>query len=122
MNIPDAWRAYAETVNSIAAETPEVEDAFTAGAERAEKEARSHLLTELRWLAAARAEYCHIDHTDVRAYLDASDMEQHIHQEHAVVEGVADILDGTNDGMGWLPSWRWDDWEALRSGSEGETR
>jgi hypothetical protein len=82
------------------------------------KKARKKVIRELRWLAAARAEYCHIDHDSVQAYLDASQTQKYIHHEHTSAEMLANILAGTNDGMGWLPSWRWDEWADIRDEKE----
>lgn len=27
---------------------------------------------------------------------------------------LADVVEGSNDARGWLPSWRWDEWEERR--------
>jgi hypothetical protein len=52
-------------------------------------------LERLEWLLDARAEY---SHPDVQAEVE-------------VGRHLLSILRGENDGKGWLPSWRWDDWE-----------
>ena len=62
-------------------------DTFEAGYRRA--------IEDIRWLASARDDY---DDAGVREHTDTARL-------------VADILASDNDGYGWLPSWRWDEWE-----------
>lgn len=69
----------------------------------------------LTWLASARREYCHLKHdergvADIHEYWEASEMIRALHSEHQTAEGLARILSAQDDGAGWLPSWRWDDW------------
>lgn len=63
------------------------ENKFEAGYMRA--------VADIRWLASARDDY---DDPGVREHTDVARL-------------VADILTSQNDGYGWLPSWRWDEWE-----------
>jgi hypothetical protein len=63
------------------------DDTFEAGYRRA--------IEDIRWLALARDDY---DDPRVREHTDAARL-------------VADILASDNEGYGWLPSWRWDEWE-----------
>lgn len=92
--------------------------------ERVRAEERERLIGNLRWLAKSRAEYCRLPHADedaaIRAYHESSRLMQVLHDEHTTAEAIADLLDGSNDGMGWLPSWRWDEWRAIRAVSEQE--
>jgi len=53
-------------------------------------------IADLRWLADRRDEYTHVA------------------EEVGAVCLVAAILDGKNDAVGWLPSWRWDEWAARK--------
>lgn len=71
---------------------------------------RARAVADIRWLAASRARYCHIDHDDAGAWHRAIEPERWVHTEHTAAEHVADMLEGSNDGFGWNPSWVWDDW------------
>lgn len=51
----------------------------------------AHAVSQMRRLADARADYSG----------------EEIEFQVATVRNVADIIEGTNDGAGWLPSWRW---------------
>lgn len=63
------------------------DNTFEAGYRRA--------VEDIRWLADARDDYAD---PNVREHTDVARL-------------VADILSGKNEGYGWLPSWRWDEWE-----------
>jgi hypothetical protein len=83
----------------------------------------STIIEDIRWLAAARQEYCHLNHKDdgptPSEYWEASEMERALHHEHQTAEGVARILDG-GEAWGWLPSWKEPEWE--RRQAEREAR
>jgi len=99
------------------------EDAFVAGALWAWRARGEADAEAVRWLAKARAEYCHLPHEDQRALINSiiegDRGTQALHTQHETAEQIADMLDGSNDGMGWLPSWRWDEWAAIRALDEG---
>lgn len=82
---------------------------------RQERAIRRQVATELRQLGAWRREYCHACPKDAGDYHQLKPMELAIHEEHATADWLADIVEGKNDAMGWLPSWRWDDWTKLRN-------
>lgn len=75
---------------------------------------RAKIVADLRFLAAARKDYCQ------RCPEHQGDMHEMgptalaVHEDHSAAAWLADILEGTNDAKGWLPSWRWDDWEWRR--------
>ena len=58
----------------------------------------------IRWLAEARGQY---------SPPEGSDAEKYIKRELETAHHLADILDGTNEGWGWLPSWRWEEFSSL---------
>lgn len=73
---------------------------------------RMKMIADLRFLAAARKEYCP---GCPKTQSDMAAMNQIalcIHEEHVTAAMLADILEGTNTAHGWLPSWRWDAWNA----------
>jgi hypothetical protein len=78
-------------------------------------EARAEVVAELRLLAAARKDYCHRcpEHQGDMAAMSPTDLG--VHDNHATAEWLADIIEGTNAGHGWLPSWRWDEWPNTRT-------
>lgn len=69
---------------------------------------------KLRWLADARAEYVSGPFETVNGYFALPDAERAIAREVLAARQLADILEGVNDGCGWLPSWKWDDWEEIK--------
>jgi hypothetical protein len=87
--------------------------------ERVRTEERERLIGNLRWLAKSRAEYCRLPHGDedvtIRAYHESTRPIQVLHDEHTIAESLADVLGGSDDYLGWLPSWRWDEWLAIRA-------
>lgn len=115
----DVWRATAEAM--LAAVAPLIEqdtrERLVAAAARAvEREGcedpRAKIVSDLRWLAAARKEYC------LRCPEHQGDMQAMgptalaVHDDHDAAERLAGIVEGTHSARGWLPSWRWDEWEA----------
>lgn len=70
------------------------------------EEARQRIINELRWLADKRDEY-------------STDMLPQIHEQAQTARQLADILERKTpvvdggEGWGWLPSWRWDEWDAM---------
>lgn len=107
---------YAWKSESIAAATSYLEGQaqFDRMLATVRAEVKADVVAQLRWLAAARAEY---DHIPEGGYHSATASDQLVHHEHRGVSGVADILEGISDGMGWLPSWRWDEWQVMRDGA-----
>lgn len=74
------------------------------------RDARAAIVSELRWLAKAREEYQTpvfpgIEREVHTAYLLADILER----RHPVADG--------GQGFGWLPSWRWDEWDQMGSSS-----
>lgn len=61
------------------------------------------VLDAIRWLADARDQYSG----------------EEIRSQTSSVRLVADIIDGTNRGTGWLPSWLWDAWSKRREALAG---
>jgi hypothetical protein len=66
-------------------------EGYDAGYQRA--------IADIRWLADARDEY------------DSEAVRPNTH----TARHIADILEGTNDAFGWLPSWKWDGWDERRN-------
>lgn len=58
----------------------------------------------IRWLAEARGQY---------SPPEGSDAEKYIQRELETAHHLADILDGKDEGWGWLPSWRWEEFSSL---------
>lgn len=72
-------------------------------------------IADTKWLAEARAQYSSFRETgNVADYFALSEPERAIHNQVVTARQVADLLSGDDDGMGWLPSWLWEDWEARR--------
>lgn len=71
---------------------------------------------KLRWLADARAEYVDGPFETVEQFHSLSPTMQIIAREVIITRMLADILEGKNDAEFWLPSWKWDDWDALKNG------
>lgn len=70
---------------------------------------------DVRWLAEARAQYSSFRETgNVAEYRALSEPEQAIHNQVVTARQVGDLLTGDDDGMGWLPSWLWDEWAERR--------
>lgn len=70
----------------------------------------------LRFLAAARREYFHGSEPETSTDLDRMDSAQlMIWTQVRSAEQLANIIEGTDDAKGWLPSWRWSEWESLSS-------
>lgn len=70
---------------------------------------RQLLAAELRRLGEYRRDYCRCPKT-APDYYQMDPMALAVHEEHATAEWLADIVEGVNDGRGWMPSWRWGDW------------
>lgn len=77
---------------------------------------RARIVEQLRFLADARKDYCHSCPQSADAYHTMDAMALAVHEEHAAASWLADIIEGTNTGQGWLPSWRWLEWKELREG------
>ena len=79
-------------------------------------------IDDIRWLAAARAEYVSATGLPTaEEYHELSHVERRVYEEVTAAEHVADILAGTNDGAGWLPSWKWDTWRERTAHGESTT-
>lgn len=73
-------------------------------------------IDDARWLAEARAGYSSFRETKNAAeFFALSDPERAIHTQVVTARQIADLLAGDDDGMGWLPSWKWDEWEERRA-------
>jgi hypothetical protein len=82
---------------------------------------RTALVADLRFLAASRAEYCRScpkSQADMHAM---SVPELAVHEEHKAAEWLANIIENDTGAPGWLPSWRWGEWEARRRGNSNGT-
>jgi hypothetical protein len=73
---------------------------------------RKQVAEDLRFLAAARKDYCARCPEHQGDMHEMGNMALAIHEEHMSASWLADIIDGKNDAKGWLPSWRWDEWKA----------
>lgn len=82
---------------------------------RVERAIRRAVAEELRQLGEWRREYCRSCPQTAADYHAMDPMALSVHEEHATAAWLADIVEGKNDAMGWLPSWRWDDWTKLRA-------
>ena len=76
----------------------------------------STMIEDLRWLADMRARNLSGDARKmydgmVGSYWSLSPYEQALYSEATSVRHAADIVNGENDGEGWLHSWLWEDWE-----------
>lgn len=76
---------------------------------------------KLRWLADARAEYVDGPFSTVDEFHRLSPTMQSIAREVMTVRLAADMLDGINDAFGWLPSWKWDEWDQVTQPTEPQT-
>lgn len=72
----------------------------------------------LRWLADARAAYVDGPFSTVDEFFRLTLTMQSIAREVMTVRLAADMLDGTNDACGWLPSWKWDEWAEMVTESD----
>lgn len=81
----------------------------------------SKAVEQLRFLADARKAYCHRCPANQEEAQGLSWQDLAVHEEHATAAWLAEILEGGNDGKGWLPSPLWSDWEALRRGTSNAT-
>lgn len=79
---------------------------------------RRQVAEELRQLGEWRREYCHACPQSQGDYHAMDPMALAVHEEHETARWLADIVEGKNDAMGWLPSWRWGEWTALRGSKE----
>jgi hypothetical protein len=75
---------------------------------------RAKIVADLRWLAAARKEYCQRCPDDEGEMRVMTPTELAVHSDHEAAEQLAGIIEGVNSARGWLPSWLWDEWEARR--------
>lgn len=73
---------------------------------------RAQIVADLRYLATARKDYCNRCPEHQGDMMQMTPTEVGVHDGHATASWLADIIAGANDAKGWLPSWRWDEWEA----------
>lgn len=76
----------------------------------------STIIEDLQWLADSRARYLGAEahamyNGTVGSFWSLPPAEQAVYAESTGARHAADIVVGENDGMGWLPSWLWDDWD-----------
>jgi hypothetical protein len=71
---------------------------------------RAAAIAEVRFLAEARAAYGHLS-SGLSTCKSENDLA--IDLQVNSVNLIADILDGRDDAKGWLPSWKWDDFDIL---------
>jgi hypothetical protein len=71
-------------------------------------------IADLRHLADARAAYVHFDMDAVRHWDQLTSSDRTLMTQVQTTRQLASILDGTDDARGWLPSWRWDEWDERR--------
>ena len=91
-------------------ETPEHSVDYDAG-RQAERE---RIVAQLRFLSSARREYFHGTEPEHSGDLDTMKAGDLLVWCEAKTAGqLADVLAGDNDAKGWLPSWRWSEWESL---------
>lgn len=79
---------------------------------------RQQIAAELRKLGEYRREYCHSCPQTAADYHAMDPIALAVHEEHTTAGWLADIVEGTNDAKGWLPSWRWDDWATFTGSKE----
>jgi hypothetical protein len=72
------------------------------------------IVAQLRFLAAARRDYCHSCPQTATDFHKMDAMALAVHEEHESASWLASIIEGSNDARGWLPSWRWSEWEDKR--------
>jgi len=78
---------------------------------------RAQIVKELRFLATSRRDYCYACPKTVEEFYQLRPQELGVHEEHIAADWLADIIEGKNDARGWLPSWRWGEWDAVREAS-----
>jgi hypothetical protein len=88
-------------------------------------------IEDLRWLTAQRGTYGGDGgvaklHGTQFSLITQPQMTQWLYCEYTAGRHLADILAGINDGMGWLPSSKWDEWQGRKPASvpgnaEGES-
>jgi hypothetical protein len=72
-------------------------------------------IADMRWLADRRDEYGGPRNVEnVQDYFALSDIDRRLYDEVKNVRHVVDIIDGDNDGYGWLPSWHWEAWDGRK--------
>lgn len=79
---------------------------------RSAEDLRAKIVSDLRYLAEARKDYCGRCPEHQGDMMQMTPTEMGVHDGHATAAWLADIVEGSNDAKGWLPSWRWDEWEA----------
>jgi hypothetical protein len=91
------------------------ETASKVALELGRRESRGSIVADLRFLAEARKDYCHRCPETQNEMRDMGPSALGVHDGHATASWLADIIEGSNDAMGWLPSWRWDEWTERRN-------
>lgn len=72
-------------------------------------------------LAEGRAEYFHGKEPEHQGDLRSMRFDELIlWSEREAARQIRDIIAGTNDGKGWMPSWRWDELERALARVRGE--
>lgn len=102
----------------LAARAEEARMRMVEAAKRAvesEDDPRAAIVSDLRFLAEARKDYCHRCPEHQGDMNEMGPMALAVHEEHATALWLADIVEGTNTARGWLPSWRWSEWTARQS-------
>jgi hypothetical protein len=79
------------------------------------EDTRAAIISDLRWLAEARKEYCQRCPEHQGDMHDMGPTALAVHDDHDAAERLADIIEGTNEAKGWLPSWRWDEWRSRQA-------
>lgn len=74
-------------------------------------QARHDVAEDLRFLALARADYDQGNAPDP-AEMDETQKAACIRAEHVACGWLAGIIELSKSPAGWLPSWRWSEWEA----------
>lgn len=75
---------------------------------------REQVVRLLSLLADGRAEYFHGKEPEHQGDLRAMRFDELIiYAEREAARHIRDIVAGDNDGRGWMPSWRWDDLDAV---------
>lgn len=69
---------------------------------------RARVIAELRWLADARKEYETVTFPEIARQVHTA---RHLAD---ILERRTPVADG-GEGFGWLPSWRWDEWDQMDS-------
>lgn len=69
---------------------------------------RAHVLREIEWLMSARLDY-------------SNETDDKVAEHMAVVKHLLGVLRGeAYAAEGWLPSWRWHEWEAMTKQGAGD--